>query len=414
MKNLAQSSAAFAQLLPRRAVWPVPVLAILVCLTWAPGAQAREQVRIVAPGATTTSTGLHYATEVSGASGAVSFFVDGNRLWSDTSTGRLSRDGYLSGSGMTRGKHRLAVTVRRRDGGVMRARRLFRLTNGSGKTGRGRTKKEQPAPKPAPAPAPEEPTSEPAPTPEPAPAPAPEPEPAPEPAPESEPAPAPAPAPILDAGFESGLTGWNTAGVGEVTPTVVSDTVRSGLRSGKVILSGSQNRSELILGGSGGGSLSGMVKFEEGAEYYYGFSFYIQSMVYGRPGAHNVIMQFKSDGEGSPNFNLSLWDYQGHKGLWSEGDAMGGNRFLAPAAERSWHDVAIHFKASKKGGGFYQLYLDGALIDARSGVSMIRPDRTYGYIKNGLYRNGGAIPGTSELRFDAARLGASLTSVLPG
>jgi hypothetical protein len=218
----------------------------------------------------------------------------------------------------------------------------------------------------------------------------------------------------LDAGFESGLLNWNTAGVGDAVPTVSSDVVRSGANAADVVLTDAQDRSELILGGDGGGSTSGMVEFTEGAEYYYGFSFYIQSMVYGRPGAHNVIMQFKSDGEGSPNFDLSLWDYQGQKGLWSEGDAMGGNRFLAPATERQWHDVVVHFKASRQDAGFYEVYLDGALIDARSGVSMIRPDRTYGYIKNGLYRNGDEIPGTSELRLDAARLGTTASSVAAG
>jgi hypothetical protein len=223
----------------------------------------------------------------------------------------------------------------------------------------------------------------------------------------------------LDAGFESGLMNWNTAGVGDAVPTVAADIVRSGGNAADVTLTGTQGRSELILGGNGGGSTTGMVEFEEGDEYYYAFSFYIASMVYGEPGAHNLIMQFKSDGEGSPNFGLQLWDYAGDngegggRGLWSEGDAMGGNRFLSPVSERQWHDVVIHFKASRQNAGFYEVFLDGRLIDSRSGVSMIRPDRSYGYIKNGLYRNGDAIPGTSELRLDAARLGATASSVAP-
>ncbi len=216
---------------------------------------------------------------------------------------------------------------------------------------------------------------------------------------------------MLESNFESGLTGWNTAGVGEATPTVVSDIVRSGSKSAKVILTGSQDRSELILGGNGTGSTAGTRKFAEGDEYWYGFSFYIQSMVYGRPGAHNLIMQFKGDDSGSPGFGLLLWDYQGHKGLWSHGAGMGGDRFLAPAAEQQWHDVVIHFKVSRVGAGFYELYLDGKPIDSLSNTSMLVPEAGYGYIKNGLYRNGGNIPGTSEIRLDAARLGTSLASV---
>ncbi len=207
--------------------------------------------------------------------------------------------------------------------------------------------------------------------------------------------------------------------MGEVTPTTVSDIVRTGARSGRVVLSGSQNRSELILGGNGTGSNSGTRKFVEGDEYWYGFSFYIESMVYGRPGAHNLIMQFKTADTGSPNFGLQFWNYKGDngqyasnpKGLWSHGGSMGGDRFLAPVSERAWHDVVIHFKASASGSGFYEVYLDDKLIDSRTGVSMMVSGGPYAYIKNGLYRNGGNIPGTSEIRLDAARLGTSLAAV---
>jgi hypothetical protein len=227
---------------------------------------------------------------------------------------------------------------------------------------------------------------------------------------------------ILDAGFENGLFNWNTAGVGESMPTVVNDTVRSGAWSSEVVLTGSQDRSELILGGNGGGSTSGMVEFHEGDEYWYGFSFFIDSMVYGEPGAHNLIMQFKGDDDGSPAFGLQLWDYEGDdgeyadnpKGLWSHGPSMDGDRFLAPVGEHEWHDVVIHFKASAVGAGFYELYLDGNPIDSRSGVSMIADGAEYAYIKDGLYRNGDEIPGTSEMHLDAARLGHSLADVTTG
>ena len=227
---------------------------------------------------------------------------------------------------------------------------------------------------------------------------------------------------VLDAGFEEGLLNWNTAGVGETLPTVVDDTARSGLHSGRFVLSGDQDRSELILGGNGGASTDGIVEFGEGAEYWYGFSFEIDQMVYGHPGAHNLIMQFKGDDEGSPAFGLQLWDYEGDdgeyaaepKGLWSHGPAMDGDRFLAPVAEHEWHDVAIHFKASAVGAGFYEVFLDGNLIDSRSGVSMIADGAGFAYIKDGLYRNGGQIPGTSEIHLDAARLGHSRAEVLPG
>ena len=231
--------------------------------------------------------------------------------------------------------------------------------------------------------------------------------------------------PLFESGFEQGLQGWNTAGVGEVLPEVTSAIARTGSKSCRVVLSGNQNRSELILGGNGGASTTGALEFHEGDEYWYGFSVDIQQMVYGKPGAHNIIMQFKSEGEGSPNFALDLWNYEGDggmyantptkgKGLWSEGDAMGGNRFLAPISEQAWHDIQIHFKASSVGAGFYEVFLDGALIDARSGVSMIVPGHAAAYIKDGLYRNGTTAPGTSEIFLDSAKLGTSLAAVQPG
>jgi hypothetical protein len=225
---------------------------------------------------------------------------------------------------------------------------------------------------------------------------------------------------VIDAGFENGLFNWNTAGVGDVIPTVTSDAVRSGASSGHFLLSGDQGRSELILGGNGGGSVDDAVHFDEGREGYYAFSFYIASMVYGEPGAHNLIMQFKGDDDGSPNFALQLWDYEGDdgesggRGLWSHSEAMDGDRFLAPAAEQQWHDVLIHFKTSAVGAGFYEIYLDGQLVDSRSGVSIIPPGASYVYIKNGIYRDGDSSPGTSDLRIDAAKLGPTASSVVPG
>ncbi|HET8863041.1 MAG TPA: heparin lyase I family protein [Solirubrobacterales bacterium] len=352
-----------------------------------------------------------------------------------------------SPAGSSTGMRHLSAADQRQGDRMVRGRRALKKYRAGARRSRHPRHEEPapaPAPEPTPTPAPEpsptpepaptaapEPEPEPAPTPEPEPVPTPQPEPAPTPqpapAPAPEPAPAPAapapvPAPLLEAGFESGLLNWNIAGVGEVTPTVVSDIVRSGSKSGKVILSGSEDRSELILGGNGTGSTSGTRRFVEGDEYWYGFSFYIVSMVYGRPGAHNLIMQFKSADSGSPNFGLQLWNYDGDddqyednpKGLWSHGKSMGGDRFLAPVPERTWHDVAIHFRASSSGAGFYEVYLDGKLVDSRSGVSMIVPGAPHAYIKNGLYRNGDNIPGSSEIRLDAARLGTSQASVAAG
>ena len=89
------------------------------------------------------------------------------------------------------------------------------------------------------------------------------------------------------------------------------------------------------------------------------------------------------------------------------------HRFLAPISEHAWHEVQIHFKASSTGHGFYELFLDGQLLETRTNISMILPGRRSAYIKNGLYRNGSVCSGTSELLLDDASLGSSQASVTP-
>lgn len=221
---------------------------------------------------------------------------------------------------------------------------------------------------------------------------------------------------LAEGSFEEGtLNHWNIAGVGEVVPAVTNADARTGSYSADIKLTGSQNRSELIFGGNGSGSTEGQINFGEADNRYYAFSFKIIEMVYGKPGGHNLIMQFKSEGEGSPNFGLQLWNVKGEKGLWTGGPSQeiehGGERFLAPVSEGQWHDVVIHFIASAKGTGSYETYLDGTKIDSAANVSMIVPGKKTGYIKNGIYRNGETVPGTSEIRLDNAKLGSSLASV---
>ena len=213
---------------------------------------------------------------------------------------------------------------------------------------------------------------------------------------------------VLDGGFENGFDGWNFDGVGDVLPTITENVVNDGNRAARFVLTGTQGRSELILDNG-----SGTLKLGEGAERWFGFSFRLGAMRWGRPGAHNLFTQLHSDGEGSPNFALSLWDYKGRKGLWSHGKTMGGDRFLADINRRKWNDVRIHFKASRVGEGFYRLFLNGKLVDERKRASIIRRDRTIMYIKVGLYRNGGEIPGLSEVFIDNAKLGGTRRSVRP-
>jgi hypothetical protein len=196
--------------------------------------------------------------------------------------------------------------------------------------------------------------------------------------------------------------------------------VRDGANASVIRLVGDQGSSRLILGGDGGiGDGEDALQIVEGDQYAFAFSFYIETMVYGEPGADNLIMRLHGAGAETHSLGLQLWDFassdwhNGARGLWSSGDATGGPRFLGPIAEREWHDVVIHFKASAQGEGFYEVYLDGVVVDARGAVSLISPGSSYAQIEVGIIRDATRLQGTSEIRIDAAKLGDTLESVQP-
>src|SRR4029077_17780535 len=114
------------------------------------------------------------------------------------------------------------------------------------------------------------------------------------------------------------------------------------------------------------------------------------------------------------SFGLQLWDDDsGQRGLWASGDAMGGERFLAPVAEGVWHEAVGYFQASSEGDGFYLLILDGQPIDARAWISLIEPGNSSALIETGLFRDGEPIVGAPDIFFGPTKLGETLESVIP-
>lgn len=227
-------------------------------------------------------------------------------------------------------------------------------------------------------------------------------------------APARGPAPFFTSGFEHGLYGFNLAGVGDVDPTVTASNAAVGRHSCRVVLRGEQGRSELIVGGGGGRSANSTIEFEEGDEGWFGFSFNVRKLVWGRIGIHNLIMQFKSEGTGSPEFALQLSDVGGQRGFWSSGGASVVDRFIAPVEPRRWHRALFHFRASNNGNGFFRVFLDGQPIDGRNRVSLIEPGERSAYLKLGLYRNGEELRGESVVLIDSVKLGRTRDSVQRG
>lgn len=170
-------------------------------------------------------------------------------------------------------------------------------------------------------------------------------------------------------------------------------------------------------GGPGpiGGVVSGPVQIYEGDEYAYSFSFYIQPEAYRLPGEDNLILRIADEADESHSLGLQLWDDGSgtQRGLWASGDAMDGERFLAPVAEGVWHEVVLYFQASGEDDGLYLLLLDGEPIDTRAWVSLIGSDGVYGLLEAGLFREGERVEETPEILFGPARLGETLESVIP-
>jgi hypothetical protein len=170
-------------------------------------------------------------------------------------------------------------------------------------------------------------------------------------------------------------------------------------------------------GGPGliGGLVSGPVQVYEGDEYAYSFSFYLQPDAYRAPGEDNLILRFADEADESHSLGLQLWDDGSgtQRGLWASGDAMDGERFLAPVTEGAWHEAVLYFQASSEDDGLYLLLFDGEPIDTRAWVSLIDSGGSFGLLEAGLFREGERVDDASEVLFGPARLGETLESVIP-
>ncbi len=164
-----------------------------------------------------------------------------------------------------------------------------------------------------------------------------------------------------------------------------------------------------------GGTILGPVEVYDGDEYAYSFSFYIRPEAYRAPGEDNLILRFADEAGEEHSLGLQLWDDGSgtQRGLWASGEAMGGERFLAPVAQRAWHQVVLYFEASSEDDGLYLLLLDGEPIDTGAWVSLIDPASDHGLLEAGLFRNGERVESSPEIFFGAARLGETLESVIP-
>jgi hypothetical protein len=163
------------------------------------------------------------------------------------------------------------------------------------------------------------------------------------------------------------------------------------------------------------GGPPGVFQVREGDERALSFSFFIQPTVYRAPGEENAVVLFRGEAGESPSAALQLWDDASgsQRGLWSSGDAMGGERFLAPVAEGVWHEAVFCFRASSEDDGFYLLILDGQPVDARAWVSLIAPGSSSASVETGLFRDGERVLGSPDILFGPSTLGETLEPAIP-
>jgi len=129
-------------------------------------------------------------------------------------------------------------------------------------------------------------------------------------------------------------------------------------------------------------SPTGSVEIQAGDELEFSFSFYAEPTAFRLPGEEMPIVGIRSAESESASFSLQLWDDgDGQRGLWASGDAMGGERFLAPLAEGVEHQATLYLHASSEDDGFYVLTVDGLPVDARAWVSLIDPGSSYALIE---------------------------------
>lgn len=114
-----------------------------------------------------------------------------------------------------------------------------------------------------------------------------------------------------------------------------------------------------------------LLEVRDGDEGEVSLPFVVEPTSFGAPGEDDTIVRFADPAGGDPAFALQLWDDgAGQRGLWSSGDAMGGERFLSPLSEGE-HELSVEFVASTEEDGLYRVVLDGQTIDWRGWVSLL-------------------------------------------
>ena len=354
-------------------------LVVSAVLPTAPASAKRRPLAITSPAKSVTVDGkVRLTVRASRAYKRVGFRLDGRRLWVDRRFPfGFRKTGYLDTSGLKRGKHRLRVAGRRRNGKLNRVWRVFRVRH------RRRGPSAPPGPPAAPGPA--------------------------------QPAPPAVPvgtgvctAPTYQT-FENSITqGPGLPNVQAVAGriTLSSDFAAPGTRSGRFELRAGDNVAE----GNRAEIRSGSDQtFAEGEESWIRQSTLISGTGFTQSGWRIVRQHHSSDGSPAIAVFVDLNPLQFRVG---HGDSSRVDWRGPPISRNTWYDLTIHWRSASNGGGFVEVWFaplgQAPVVVARTNNLTTRD--THSYYKTGAYRSS-SISETDVVYHDNICMGSTRAEV---
>jgi hypothetical protein len=354
------------------------LLLLAATLPVAPASAKRRPLAITSPAkSATVDAQVRLTVRASRAYKRVGFRLDGRRLWVDRRYPfGFRKTGYLDTSGLKRGKHRLRVAGRRRNGKLNRAWRVFRVRHRRGPSA-------SPGTPATPAPA--------------------------------QPAPPPVPvgtgvctAPTYQT-FENSITqAPGLPNVQAVTGriTLSSDFAAPGTRSGRFELRAGDdvangNRAEIRSGSD--------QSFAEGQESWIRQSTLISNTGFTQSGWRIVRQHHSSNGSPAIAVFVDLNPLQFRVG---HGDSSRVDWRSPPISRNSWYDLTIHWRSASNGGGFAEVWFaplgQAPVVVARTDNLTTREDHSY--YKTGAYRSS-SISETDVVYHDNICMGSTRAEV---
>jgi hypothetical protein len=354
------------------------ILSLSATLPISPASAKRRSLAITSPAkSATVDAQVRLAVRASRAYKRVGFRLDGRRIWVDRRYPfGFRKTGYLDTSGLKRGKHRLRVAGRRRDGRLNRVWRVFRV--------RHRT--------PGPSAPPRAPAA---------------------------PAPAPPPPPVpfrtgvctaaTNHTFQNSITQPpGLPGVQAVAGriTLSSDFAVPGTRSGRFELRAGDNVAE----GNRAEIRSGSDQsFSEGQESWIRQSTLISDTGFTESGWRIVRQHHSSDGSPAIAVFLDLNPLQFRVG---HGDSSRVDWRSPPISRNAWYDLTIHWRSASNGGGFVEVWFArlGQVPAVVARTNNLTTRETHSYYKTGAYRSS-SISETDVVYHDDICMGSTQAQV---